>query len=76
MSEFIYILENEFFPGVVEIGRTEREVAERVKELSSASGVPTGFTVFRKYVVEDAITAERKSCPPTSSIESASPRRR
>lgn len=60
MSEFIYILENESLPGVVKIGRTEREVAKRVKELSSATGVPTEFTVFRKYVVEDSITAERK----------------
>ena len=60
MSEFIYILENESFPGVVKIGRTEREVAERVKELSSATGVPTEFTVFRKYVVEDSVIAERK----------------
>jgi hypothetical protein len=60
MSEFIYILENESLPGIVKIGRTEREVAERVKELSSATGVPTEFTVFRKYVVEDSITAERK----------------
>jgi len=61
MSEFIYILENESFPGVVKIGRTEREVAERVKELSSATGVPTEFTVFRKYVVEDSVIAERKT---------------
>src|ERR1022692_10978 len=60
MSEFIYILEIESFPGVVKIGRTEREVAERVKELSSATRVPTEFTVFRKFVVEDARTAERK----------------
>ena len=60
MSEFIYILENESLPGVVKIGRTEREVAERVKELSSATGVPTEFTVFRQYVVENSLTAERR----------------
>jgi hypothetical protein len=60
MSEFIYILENASLPGLVKIGRTEREVAERVKELSSATGVPTEFTVFRQYLVEDAISAERK----------------
>jgi len=35
MSEFIYILENPSFDGVVKIGRTARDVAERVKELSS-----------------------------------------
>jgi hypothetical protein len=60
MSEFIYILENQSFPGVVKIGMTERQVTERVRELSSATGVPTEFTVFRQYAVEDAITAERE----------------
>ena len=59
MSEFIYILENPSLPGLVKIGRTEREVVERVKELSSATGVPTEFTVYREYAVEDATTAER-----------------
>jgi hypothetical protein len=60
MSEFIYILENPSFDGVVKIGRTARDVAERVKELSSHTGVPTEFTVFRKFTVEDATIAERK----------------
>ena len=60
MSEFIYILENSSLPEVVKIGRTEREVSERVRELSSATGVPTKFTVFRQYAVENAATAERQ----------------
>jgi hypothetical protein len=60
MSEFIYILENSSFPGVVKIGRTDREVTQRVKELSSATGVPTEFTVFKQYAVEDSITVERR----------------
>ncbi|HAO78419.1 MAG TPA: hypothetical protein DCQ92_05465, partial [Verrucomicrobia subdivision 3 bacterium] len=54
MSEFIYILENPSFDGVIKIGRTARDVAERVKELSSHTGVPTEFTVFRKYSVDDS----------------------
>src|SRR5438445_98745 len=61
MSEFIYILENPSFPEVVKIGKTEREVAERARELSSATGVPTEFTVFRQYAVEDATIAERQA---------------
>lgn len=60
MSEFIYILENASFPGVVKIGRTEREVADRVKELSSATGVPTEFSLFRQYAVDDATITERQ----------------
>src|SRR5258706_10133570 len=60
MSECIYILENPSFDGVVKIGRTARDVAERVKELSSHTGVPTEFTVFRKFAVEDSTVAERK----------------
>jgi hypothetical protein len=56
----VYILENPSIPGVVKIGKTEREVAERARELSSATGVPTEFTVFRQYSVEDATATERK----------------
>jgi hypothetical protein len=60
MSEFIYILENPSFAGVIKIGMTAREVDVRVKELSSHTGVPTEFTVFRKYAVDDATLAERR----------------
>ena len=60
MSEFVYILENSSFPGIIKIGRTEREVVQRVKELSSATGVPTEFTVFRQYAVENSTIAERQ----------------
>jgi hypothetical protein len=31
-----------------------------VKELSAATGVPTEFTLFRQYAVENSITAERQ----------------
>lgn len=60
MSEFIYILENLSMPGLVKIGRTERSVSERVSELSSHTGVPTGFTVVREYAVANSVEAERK----------------
>ena len=59
MSEFIYVLENPFMPGLVKIGRTERSVSERASELSSHTGVPTGFTVAGEWAVADSAEAER-----------------
>ena len=59
LSEFIYILENTLMPGLVKIGRTERSVSERVNELSSSTGVPTGFTVVKEYAVANSVEAER-----------------
>src|ERR1039458_71370 len=59
MSEFIYVLENPSMPGLVKIGRTERSVSERLTELSSHTGVPTGFAVVREYAVANSVEAER-----------------
>src|ERR1035437_2343785 len=59
MSEFIYVLENPSMPGLVKIGRTERSVSERVNELSSHTGVPTGFAVVKEYAVPNSVEAER-----------------
>jgi len=59
MSEFIYVLENASMPGLVKIGRTERSVSERVNELSSSTGVPTGFAVVKEYAVANSVEAER-----------------
>ncbi|HEY1717409.1 MAG TPA: DNA translocase FtsK [Verrucomicrobiae bacterium] len=59
MSEFIYVLENSSMPGLVKIGRTERSVSERVSELSSHTGVPTGFVVIKEYAVTNSVEAER-----------------
>src|SRR5208282_426386 len=59
MSEFIYVLENPSMPGLGKIGRTDRSVSERVSELSSHTGVPTGFAVVKEYAVANSIEAER-----------------
>jgi S-DNA-T family DNA segregation ATPase FtsK/SpoIIIE len=59
MSEFIYLLENPSMPGLVKIGRTERSVSERVSELSSHTGVPTGFAVVKEWAVTNSVEAER-----------------
>jgi DNA segregation ATPase FtsK/SpoIIIE, S-DNA-T family len=58
-EEFIYILINRSLPGLVKIGRTDRSVAERVRELSAHTGVPTEFTVFREFLVRDSVSVKR-----------------
>lgn len=42
---YIYILYNQTANGFVKIGKTQRNPEDRSKELSSATGVPTPFTV-------------------------------
>ena len=42
MSEIIYILNNQAMPGIIKIGHTSN-LKERVKTLSSHSGVPVPF---------------------------------
>lgn len=39
----IYVLINPVMQGLVKIGKTKRQVGERIQELSSATGVPTQF---------------------------------
>ncbi len=47
----VYILLNAAMPGLVKIGSTTRTPAERAKELSQATGIPTPFVVaFDEYV--------------------------
>ena len=60
MSEFIYVLENPSMPGIVKIGRTDRDVSQRASELSSHTGVPTEFVVVKAYAVTNAVEAEKR----------------
>lgn len=47
-------------PGLLKIGRTDREDVElRIKELSSASGVPTEFKLERSFKVKNSLEAEK-----------------
>src|SRR5262249_15992608 len=47
-------------PGLVKIGRTDRNTSRRADELSSHTGIPTEFIVAKEFQVEDAGVTERK----------------
>ena len=46
----VYILTNECMPDLIKIGRTSRDLEERIKELSRHAGVPTPFECY--YAVD------------------------
>ena len=56
---YIYLLINYSMPGLVKVGRTARAPVERLDELSSATGVPTPFTLVYDVLVPDCALAER-----------------
>lgn len=39
----VYILTNEYMPDIIKIGRTRRDLEERIKEISRETGVPFPF---------------------------------
>lgn len=43
---FVYILDNEYMPGLIKIGCTERSPRARADELSKHTGVPAAFRVL------------------------------
>lgn len=55
---FLYILSNPNMPGLIKVGKTTRDPSERVKELSSATGVPTPFLLVYYQPVADCDAAE------------------
>jgi hypothetical protein len=60
MFGYIYILSNPYMPGVVKIGRTERDPNERISEISSATGVPAPFVLEYSVFVPDLEMAEKE----------------
>ena len=48
---YVYVMINPSLEGMVKIGKTTRDPNERVKELSSATGVPTPFILiyYKKF---------------------------
>ncbi|WP_316569261.1 GIY-YIG nuclease family protein [Neobacillus sp. YIM B06451] len=58
-SGYIYVLINPSLQGMVKIGKTKRDPAQRVDELSSATGIPTPFTLVYKEFFDDCSKAEK-----------------
>lgn len=58
-SGFVYVLINAAMPGLVKVGKTEREPGARAQELSSETGIPTPFAVAYDEWFEDCAAAER-----------------
>lgn len=54
----VYILSNVAMPGKLKIGMTTRNLDERVKELSSATGVPAPFKLEHYRFFEDCVLGE------------------
>jgi len=58
VTEIIYILTNPVIPDLIKIGRTTN-LEERVKSLSSHSGVPVPFEVYYACIVPDSSKVEK-----------------
>lgn len=56
---WIYVLVNSSIPGLAKVGRTTRSPAERVAELSGATGVATPFVLAFDQDFADCVSAER-----------------
>jgi len=60
-TEYVYVLVNKSMPDMVKIGMTVRDVDERAKEISGATGVPTpwvpvfSFKCFNSYKLEQEL---------------------
>jgi DNA-directed RNA polymerase subunit RPC12/RpoP len=55
---FLYVLVNSAMPGLLKIGKTERDTESRAKELSGATGIPTPFVVAYEEWFKDCSAAE------------------
>ncbi len=58
MSEVIYVLTNPVMPDLIKIGRTTN-LEERLRSLSSHTGVPVPFEVYFACTVADATKVEK-----------------
>ncbi len=59
MAEIVYLLTNPVMPDLVKIGRTSN-LEERLRSLSTHSGVPVPFEVFYACEVADSVKVERQ----------------
>ena len=58
MAEIVYILTNEAMPGLVKVGRTNSDLASRIKQLFQ-TGVPLPFELFFACEVNDSTFVEQ-----------------
>jgi len=58
-SGYLYVLVNPSIPGLAKVGKTTREPADRVTELSSATGVASPFILLYQQPVADCDKAEQ-----------------
>lgn len=59
MAGIIYILVNSFMPDIFKIGRTERNVEDRIKELDTTS-MPAPFQCVYAAEVNDVVIVEKR----------------
>lgn len=59
-SGFIYIMINDYYNGLIKIGKTTISAEERAKQLSKGSGVPTPFRVAYQLYVNNCDVTEKK----------------
>jgi hypothetical protein len=58
-SGYLYVLTNPAIPNLAKVGMTTREPADRIAELSAATGVPSPFILIFQQPVSNPETAER-----------------
>lgn len=58
---YVYVMINSSMNGLVKIGKTEKDPEERAKELSTATGIATPFTVVYKRMFNDCDKAEKNA---------------
>ena len=59
MSEYVYILTNPIYPDLVKIGRT-KNIKQRMRNLSSSTGVPVPFQCYFCCEVKDSQDIENR----------------
>lgn len=59
MEGIVYILTNQAMPGFIKIGKTENDLAGRIRTLSSSTAVPFEFECYYAARVADCHAAER-----------------
>jgi len=60
IAGIVYVLSNPSMPGIVKIGQTSRKIDERLRELSTSTGVPQPFSREALFSSSNPIKDEQK----------------